>query len=109
MPKNKEELVDIVETVPQDKPLVDEGAQRPSIVRWFKEFFFEQYELTIFFPGEVHIQFDGTRVETFAPKKYYAKKIKKLSDKNIIFIDTANIQHVIKVTTPVGYSLKKIY
>jgi len=96
------------ESLDADPPIVTQ-APRWSIIQHIKEFFLEKYELTIFFPGEVHIQLDGTRIETFAPKKYYAKTIKKLSPKHIIFIDTANIRHVIQVTSPVGYSLKKIY
>jgi hypothetical protein len=98
----KEESLDV------DPPTIIE-APRWSLVQYIKEFFLEKYELTIFFQGEVHVQLDGTRIETFTPKTYYAKKIKKLSPKNIVFIDTANIRHVIQVTTPVGYSLKKIY
>lgn len=90
-------------------PVQDDKAPRWSLLRWIKEFIFEQYELTIFFVGTVHILQNGARVETFSPKKYYAKSIKKLTEKHIIFIDTANIRHDIKVITPVGYSLKKIY
>ncbi len=69
----------------------------------------EEYVLTIYFPDKIEKKPDGSTVQGFAPKTFNCKAIKKLSDKNIIFIDTDNIKHEVKVTQPVGYDLKKIY
>ena len=51
------------EALDTDTPIATQ-APRWSIIRYIKEFFFEKYELTIFFPGEVHVQLDGTRIES---------------------------------------------
>ena len=64
---------------------------------------------TIYFPDKIQKNPDGSTIQGFAPKTFNCKAIKKLSDKNIVFIDTDNIRHEVKVTQPVGYDLKKIY
>ncbi len=52
---------------------------------------------------------DGSRVESASPKTYHAKKIVRLKQTHIIFVDMENKRHEIKVVNPVGYDLKKIY
>lgn len=52
---------------------------------------------------------DGSRVESVSPKTYKCKKIVKLKQTHIIFVDLENKRHEIKVVNPVGYDLKKIY
>lgn len=76
---------------------------------WLKTLFLEEYELTIFFKGETKVLADGTRIESGAPKTFRVKKIKKLSEKHIVFIDVNKQRHEVKTTEPVGYNLVKIY
>jgi len=52
---------------------------------------------------------DGARITEGAPKTWRVAKIKKLSPKNIVFIDTDKRKHEIKTVEPVGYNLTKIY
>lgn len=95
----------------QDTGLAGSGGQvrKSKIKNWLKKLFFEEYELTIFFKGETKVLLDGARIESYAPKTYFVKKIKKISDKHFIFVDTYNNRHEIKTTDPVGYDLIKTY
>lgn len=76
-----------------------------KILLWF----LEEYELTVYFPGKTDVMPDGSRIESVSPKTYKAKKIVKLKQTHIIFVDLDNQRHEIKVVNPVGYDLKKIY
>ena len=80
-----------------------------KIKNWWLTLIKEEWELTIFFPGESKFLPDGTRIDSGAPKTYRAKKIIKLTQTHMIFIDVSNIRHEIKVVNPVGYDLRKIY
>lgn len=80
-----------------------------KIKHWWLTLIREEWELTIFFPGETKVLPDGTRIESGAPKTYRAKEIKKISTTHIIFIDILGVKHEIKVVNPVGYDLRKIY
>ena len=79
------------------------------MIEWLKKLFKEEWELTIFFPAETRVLVDGTRVESVSPKTYRAKALKKISEKHFKFIDTNGTLHEIKVVTPVGYDIKKVY
>ena len=79
------------------------------MIEWLKKLFKEEWELTIFFPAETRVLADGTRVESVSPKTYRAKALKKISEKHFKFIDTNGTLHEIKVVTPVGYDIKKVY
>lgn len=63
----------------------------------------------MFFPGETKFLPDGTRIDSNAPKTYRAKKIVKLTNSHMIFVDLIGVKHEIKVVNPVGYDLRKIY
>ena len=80
-----------------------------KIKHWWRTLIREEWELTIFFPGETKFLPDGTRIDSGAPKTYHAKKIIKLTNLHIIFIDLLGVKHEIKVVNPVGYDLRKIY
>ena len=79
------------------------------LIEKIKLWFLEEYELTVYFPGKTTIMPDGSRVETSDPKTYHCKKIVKLKQNHIIFVDMEKRKHEIKVVNPVGYDLKKIY
>ena len=66
-----------------------------KILLWF----LEEYELTVYFPDKTDIM-PG---ESASPKTYKAKKIVKLKQTHIIFVDMDNKRH------EVVYDLKKIY
>lgn len=79
------------------------------MIEWLKKLFKEEWEITIFFPGDVQVLPDGTRLEKGAPKTYRAKSLKKISDKHFKFVDTNGVLHEIKVVAPVGYDIRKVY
>jgi len=83
------------------------------MIRWLiekiKEWWYDEYQLTVYYPGETTVLADGSRVESFNPKTYQARKIIKLKQNHIIFIGTDKKRHEIKVVNPVGFDLKKIY
>ena len=95
----------------QDTGVVDSGVvvRKSRIKEWWLRFWLEEYELTVFFPGKTTIMPDGARITEGAPKTWRVAKIKKLSPKNIVFIDTDKRKHEIKTVEPVGYNLTKIY
>ena len=80
-----------------------------KIKHWWRTLTREEWELTVFFPGETKFLPDGTRIDSSAPKSYRAVKIIKLTNLHIIFMDTNKVRHEIKVVNPVGYDLRKIY
>lgn len=86
---------------------------KPTFKQKFKHWWLtltkEEWELTIFFPGETRILADGSRIESSSPKVYQVSKVIKLTNKHIVFKDTNNIRHEIVLVNPVGYDLKKIY
>ena len=49
-----------------------------KIKHWWRTLIREEWELTVFFPGEVKFLEDGSRIESGAPKTYRAKEIKRL-------------------------------
>lgn len=79
------------------------------VKHWWTALTREEWELTVLFPGETKVLPDGIRLESGAPKTYHAKKIIKLTNTHIIFVDLLGIKHEIKLVNPVGYDLKKIY
>lgn len=80
-----------------------------KIKHWWRTIWREEWELTIFFPGETKFLPDGTRIDSSSPKTYRAKKVIKLTNLHIIFVDLLGVRHEIKVVNPVGYDLRKIY
>jgi hypothetical protein len=95
----------------QDTGVADSGVvvRKSSLKEWWLKFWYEEFELTVFFQGKTTILPDGSRVTEGAPKTWRVKNIKKLSPKHIIFIDIDKRKHEIKTTEPVGYNLTKIY
>jgi len=79
------------------------------IRHWWRTLIREEWELTIFFPGETKFLPDGTRIDSTSPKTYHCKKVIKLTNLHIIFVDLLGVKHEIKVVNPVGYDLRKIY
>jgi len=80
-----------------------------KIKHWWLTLIREEWELTVFFPGETRFLVDGTRLESTNPKTYRAKELKKISTTHLIFVDLEGVKHEIKVVNPVGYDLRKVY
>ena len=80
-----------------------------KIKHWWLTLIREEWELTIFFPGETKVLPDGTRIESGNPKTYRAIELKKISTTHLIFVDLDGVKHEIKVVNPVGYDLRKVY
>ena len=80
-----------------------------KIKHWWLTLIREEWELTIFFPGDTKVLPDGTRIESGNPKTYRAKELKKISTTHLIFVDLEGVKHEIKVVNPVGYDLRKVY
>jgi hypothetical protein len=80
-----------------------------KIKHWWRTLIREEWELTVFFTGDIKFLEDGSRIESQAPKTYRAKAIKKLTTTHIIFVDLLGVTHEIKVVSPVGYDVRKIY
>jgi len=78
-----------------------------KIVEWIRNLFREEWELTIYFPGNTTLLPDNSRVFTHNPKTYQVKKIRKLTPKHMIFIEVGGIKHEVKTIEPVGYDLRK--
>lgn len=99
-----------LEEITQEKEIVDVKLSTWAKLRhWWRTLWREEWELTIFFPGEVKFLADGSRIESGSPKTYRAKALKKLSTTHIIFVDLLGVTHEIKVVNPVGYDVRKIY
>jgi len=77
---------------------------KQSIKKWLHD----EWELTIFFPGETVEQPDGTKVSKENPQTFKVKKIKKISETHFVFIDTEGCKNTFKLLQPVGYHLKKV-
>jgi len=71
--------------------------------------FTNEWELTVYYNGQSTITGDGHVVTSKTPVTYNVKKIKKLSPKHILFVDTDKRLVEIKVIEPVGYTLKKVW
>lgn len=80
-----------------------------KIKNWWLTLTKEQWQLTVYFPGETKILPDGTRIDSGAPQVYDVAKIIKMSHTHMIFIDTNKTRTEIKLTDPVGYTIRKIY
>ena len=50
-----------------------------KIKHWWRTLIREEWELTVFFTGDIKFLEDGSRIESQAPKTYRAKAIKKLT------------------------------
>ena len=92
----------------QEEKLVKVGLWA-RIKHWWRTLIREEWELTVFFPGDTKFLEDGSRINSWAPKTFRAKKIIKLKQKHIIFVDLLGVKHEIVVVDPVGYDLRKIY
>lgn len=81
-----------------------------SIIDWWNSLWREEYQLKIYFPGEIATLADGSTVEKpAAEKQFVAKKLIKTTPKHFIWIDLKDRRHEIKFLKPVVFHIIKIY
>jgi hypothetical protein len=81
-----------------------------SLRNWWYTLIKEEWELKFSVPsGESELLLDGTRIEHTIERVFRLKKIIKIKPDHFIFIDTDHHRQEINLTSPVSYSIKKIY
>lgn len=77
---------------------------------WLISIWREEYQITIYYPGEKVTLADGSVVEKKAAERSFtAKKIIKQNPKHFIWIDLKDRQHELKFIDPVVFHIIKIY
>ena len=70
--------------------------------------FIDEYDVTIYFPGEVTVHPDGKKDQTFNPKQYNCKRVKIVSETQFrLFLTNGQIVNI-KTVEPVGFDVTKI-
>jgi len=68
----------------------------------------DEFEVTIYFAGEVIEKPDGSKVATGAPKTYVCSKLIKVTETHFKLMTTDKRLVEIKTVAPVGYDVVKI-
>lgn len=81
-----------------------------KIAEWFKSLFIDRYEITIYFPGPVTENPDGTKVAGSNPKTFICKKKPVVVKGECEFKFTTVEKKVYKIKTvnPVGFDIVKV-
>ena len=77
------------------------------IINWLVGIFIDEFEVTIYFPGEVTELDDGTKKETYNPKHYTCRRVKILSDTEFRLYKTDGQVVRVKTVEPVGFDITK--
>ena len=77
------------------------------IINWLVGIFIDEFEVTIYFPGEVVELEDGTKRETYNPKHYTCRRVKILSDTEFRLYKTDGQVVRVKTVEPVGFDITK--
>lgn len=72
---------------------------------WILSLIYREYEVTVWFDGNVVIDSNGNKLTNLVSKTYNVKKIVKLSAKHIVLIDHDDNRIEVKTVTPVGYNI----
>jgi hypothetical protein len=70
-------------------------------------FFIDEFEVTIYFPGEVVELEDGQKKMTYNPKSYTCRRVKILSEREFRLFKTDGQVVLIKTVEPVGFDIVK--
>jgi hypothetical protein len=85
----------------------DELTLWQKIKNWFVALVIDEYEITIYFPGNTTEKEDGTKVTEYNPKSFTCRKY-KIKAENHFSLHTVDKRHVeIKTIDPVGYDIIK--
>lgn len=77
------------------------------IINWLVGIFIDEFEVTIYFPGEVTELDDGTKKETYNPKHYTCRRVKIISDTEFRLYKTDGQVVRVKTVEPVGFDITK--
>ena len=77
------------------------------IINWLVGIFIDEFEVTIYFPGEVVELEDGTKKETYNPKHYTCRRVKIISDTEFRLYKTDGQVVRVKTVEPVGFDITK--
>ena len=81
-----------------------------KVADWWTSIWREEYQITIYYPGEKVTLADGSTVEKApAEKSFFAKKIVKKNPKHFIWIDLEDRHHELKFLNPVVFHITKLY
>ena len=74
---------------------------------WFAGLFIDEFEVTIYFPGDVIVLEDGSSRLNYNPKRYTCRRVKILSDREFRLYKTDGQIVRIKTVDPVGFDVTK--
>ena len=77
------------------------------IWNWFAGLFIDEFEVTIYFPGDVIVLEDGSSRLNYNPKRYTCRRVKILSDREFRLYKTDGQIVRIKTVDPVGFDVTK--
>ena len=77
------------------------------IWNWFAGLFIDEFEVTIYFPGDVIVLEDGSSRLNYNPKRYTCRRVKILSDTEFRLYKTDGQIVRIKTVDPVGFDVTK--
>ena len=78
-----------------------------KFIDWIVAFFIDEYEVTIYFPGEVVELEDGKKKMTYNPKSYTCKRVKLLNETQFrLFLTNGQVVQI-KTVEPVGFDIVK--
>jgi hypothetical protein len=74
---------------------------------WIVGLFIDEFEVTIYFPGEIEELEDGTKKEKYNPKNYTCRRVKIVSETEFRLYKTDGQLVRIKTVYPVGFDITK--
>jgi hypothetical protein len=74
---------------------------------WIVGLFIDEFEVTIYFPGEMIELDDGTKKATYNPKHYTCRRVKIISETEFRLYKTDGQLVRIKTVEPVGFDVTK--
>ena len=75
---------------------------------WLAGLFIDEFEVTIYFPGDVIELEDGTSILSYNPKQYTCRRVKIISDTEFRLYKTDGQVVRIKTVEPVGFDITKV-
>ena len=75
---------------------------------WLAGLFIDEFEVTIYFPGDVIELEDGSNRLSYNPKQYTCRRVKIISDTEFRLYKTDGQVVRIKTVEPVGFDITKV-
>ncbi len=77
------------------------------IWNWLVGIFIDEFEVTIYFPGDVVVLEDGSSRLNYNPKQYTCRRVKIISDTEFRLFKTDGQVVRVKTVEPVGFDITK--